>query len=45
MSSNNYCMDCGLDLLTDEELETGLCETCYDMRLADEKDERRNPDE
>lgn len=41
-----YCEgnNCG-NLLTEEELETGLCNECYQKDMHREIDERKHPDD
>jgi len=42
-----YCEgnNCGNPLTEEEELETGLCNECYQKDMQREIDERRHPDE
>lgn len=38
-------MNCGKELIYDEEQEVGLCDRCYEERLKQEMDERKHPDD
>lgn len=37
-----YCQECENILIFDEEIETGLCDSCYHKLIAEELQEERN---
>jgi hypothetical protein len=45
MSVYCVCVDCGVELITDEEQETGRCERCYEEALRLTVEEQKHPDD
>jgi len=44
MSRYAVCYECGIELITDEEQEIGLCDKCYEKQCQQKLDELEHPD-